>query len=163
MSDPQDPPQTPRWVVREFQLTTPFIMRGELEYQSWADFERLLTGNVEFGSLPQLSFEFGQTLSRMQGGLGLQLWQTELPRIGPFVSTLGVDATMRWADDQELGLKSGLDVRSIRWPSFRFSIEGSMSLSGLNHDGQPQLGAEIVGNLSFQFDILAPGSNFQRR
>ena len=164
MSDPStQPTPTPRWVLKEFQLTVPFRMEGELEYQSWSDLERTLSGDIRFGSLPPLSFEFGQSVSRVQGGLGLQLWQTELPRIGPLMTEVGVAAMLRWAEDQEVELNAGLDFRSVQWPSFRFSLEGAMSLSGLNHDGQPQLGAEITGNLRFDFDILAPRGTFRRR
>ena len=39
MSDPV----TPVWVMREFELTTPFVLKGELEYQSWDELERTLT------------------------------------------------------------------------------------------------------------------------
>jgi hypothetical protein len=164
MSDPstQSTP-TPRWVLKDFQLTVPFRMEGELEYQSWSDLERTLSGDITFGSLPQLSFEFGQSVSRVQGGLGLQLWQTELPRIGPFVAEVGMGAMTSWAEGLELELNSGLDLRTVQWPSFRFSIEGAMGLSGLNHGGQPQLGAEITGNLRFDFDIFAPRGTFRRR
>jgi hypothetical protein len=150
-------------VLREFQLTVPFRMTGELEYQSWTDLERTLSGDITFGSLPQLSFEFTRGVSRLQGGLGLQLWQTELPRIGPVMTEVGVGAMMRWAEDQELELNAGLDFRSVQWPSFRFSLEGAMNLSGLDHGGQPRLGAELTGNLRFDFDLFAPRGTFRRR
>lgn len=162
MSDPAAP-TTPRWVVRPFSLQVPFRMDGELEYQSWSDLERTLSGDVTIGSLPQLRFEFGQNVSRLQGALGLQIWQTELPRIGPFLAQIGVGATMRWAEDQQLDFGPGLEVQSVQWPSFRFSLEGAMSLSGLNQGGQPQLGGSITGNLSFRFDLFAPRGTFRRR
>lgn len=165
MSNPAVPPAptTPTWVLRPFQLTVPFRMHGELQYQSWTDFERLLTGNLTLGSLPQLSFEFGQNVTRLQGALGMQVWETELPRMGPFITSVGVDGVMRWADTQQVDLTLGLDVRNVNWPSLRFSIEGSMSLSGLDQAGQPQLGGEITGNLRFNFDLFAPRGTFRRR
>jgi hypothetical protein len=157
-----DPP-VPTWRLKEFQLTVPFTMKGELEYQSWTDLERTLTGNVAFGSLPQLRFEFGQTVSRLQGGLGLQVWQTELPRIGPIVTTVGVDAMMKWADNQQFSVIPGIELRDVQWPSFKFSIEGAMNLSGLDQGGKPQLGGEISGNLKFDFDLFAPRGTFRKK
>jgi hypothetical protein len=162
MSDPTTQ-QTPRWVIREFQLTTPFRLDGELEYQSWDDLERTLSGDLELGSLPQLRFEFGQSVSRLQGGLGLQLFKFELPRIGPWVTEVGVGAMTTWGDDQGFELSPGIDIRNVRWPSFRFSIEGAMTLSGSNQGGSPQLGGEITGSLRFDFDLFAPRGTYRRR
>ena len=162
MSDPVTQ-QRPRWVFREFHVTVPFRMDGELEYQSWTEFERTLSGAVNFGSLPQLRFEFGQSVSRLQGGLGLQLWQTELPRMGPWLTEVGVGAMTSWADEHSYEVNAGIDIRNVQWPSFRFSVEGSMNLSGVHQGGQPQLGAEITGNLRFDFDLFAPRGTFRRR
>jgi hypothetical protein len=162
MSDPAAP-TTPRWTLKEFSITTPFKMEGELEYQSWADFERTLSGGLTLESLPQFRFEFGQKVSRIQGGLGLQLWQTELPRIGPVVAKLGVGAMVKWADDREFELKPGLEIGSVQWPSFRFTLEGSMSLSGHDGGGRPTLNGGITGGLMFKFDLFAPRGTFRRR
>lgn len=154
--------QPPRWVLRPFRLRVPFRMSGELEYQSWDDLERKLSGDLTIGSLPELRFEFGQNLSRLQGGLGLQLWQTELPRIGPFITEVGVSAMMRWAEGQQLRFGTGIEVRHVRWRSFRFTLDGNMDLSGLNQNGRPTLGAEITGNIKFNFTLFAPGGTFIR-
>jgi hypothetical protein len=162
MSDPQAP-TAPRWRIREFHLTTPFLLRGELEYQSWDDLERTLTGDVEFGSLPQLRFEFGQNVSRLQGGLGLQLFKYELPHLGPWVTEVGVGAMARWGEERGFEVSPGIEIRNVQWPTFRFSIEGAMTLSGSNEGGQPQLGAAITGNLQFRFDLFAPRGTFRRR
>jgi hypothetical protein len=162
MSDPEAP-AAPRWILKEFELTVPFRMEGELEYQSWSDLERTLSGDITFGDLPQLRFEFGQSVSRIQGGLGLQLWQIELPRIGPIVTEVGMGAMVNWAEGAELEVDAGIDLRNVQWPSFRFSIEGTMGLSGSNHGGRPQLGGAITGNLAFDFDLFAPRGTFRRR
>ncbi|TDV40993.1 hypothetical protein [Actinophytocola oryzae] len=115
MSDPTAP-TTPHWLVREFQLTTPFRLTGELEYQSWDDLERTLSGDLEFGNLPQLRFEFGQNVSRLQGGLGLQLVKFELPHIGPWVTEAGIGAMARWGEDRGFDLSSELEIRNVRCP-----------------------------------------------
>lgn len=160
MSDPAAPTH---WVIREFQLTTPFLLRGELEYQSWDDLERTLTGELEFGQLPQLRFEFGQDVSRVQGGLGLQLVKYEFPQIGPWITEAGIGAMVRWGEDQGFELSPEIEIRNVQWPRFSFSIEGAMTLSGSNEGGQPQLGGEIMGNLKIHFDIFAPRGTFRRR
>jgi hypothetical protein len=162
MSDPQAP-ATPRWIMQEFQLTTPFILSGELEYQSWTDLERTLSGDLELGSLPQLRFEFGQDVSRLQGGLGLQLMKRELPRIGPWVAELGLGAMVRWGEDRGFDVSPEIELRNVQWPTFRFTIEGAMGLYGSNENGQPQVGAEITGNLEFRFDLFAPRGTYRRR
>jgi hypothetical protein len=162
MSDPTAP-TTPHWIIRDFQLTTPFRLSGELEYQSWDDFERTLSGDLEFGSLPQLRFEFGQDVSRLQGGLGLQLIKYELPHIGPWVTEVGLGAMARWGEDNGFELSPELEIRNVQWPTFSFTLEGAMSLSGSNADGQPELGAEITGNLQFRFDLFAPRGTYRRR
>lgn len=156
-------PSAPTWVIREFQLTTPFRLAGELEYQSWDDLERTLTGELEFESLPQLRFEFGQNVSRLQGGLGLQLVKYELPQLGPWIAETGVGAMVRWGEEQGFEVSPEIEIRNVQWPSFSFSIEGAMSLSGSNEGGGPQLGAEITGNLKFEFDLFAPRGTYRRR
>jgi hypothetical protein len=162
MSDPSAP-TTPRWILREFQLTTPFRLSGELEYQSWDDLERTLTGELEFAQLPALRFEFGQSVSRVQGGLGLQLIKYELPQIGPWVTEAGMGAMVRWGEDQGFEVNTGIELRNVQWPRFSFAVEGAMTLSGSNEGGHPQLGAEITGNLRFHFDLFAPRGTFRRR
>jgi hypothetical protein len=162
MSDP-NAPTTPRWIVREFHVTTPFQLTGELEYQSWDDLERPLSGDLEFASLPQLRFEFGQNVSRLQGGLGLQLFKFELPHIGPLVIEAGLGAMARWGDEQGFEVSPEIEIRNVQWPSFRFTLGGTMSLTGSNDGGQPQLGAEIVGGLQFNFDLFAPRGTYRRR
>jgi hypothetical protein len=162
MSDPAAP-YTPQWILRPFQLTTPFRLSGELEYQSWTELERTLSGDLEFGSLPQLRFEFEQDVSRLQAGLGLQLLKYELPRIGPWVTEVGLGAMATWGEDNGFELSPELEIRNVQWPTFSFAIEGAMSLSGSNEDGQPQLGAEITGSLRFRFDLFAPRGTYRRR
>jgi hypothetical protein len=159
MSDPA----RPQWVLREFEVTTPFRLSGELEYQSWDDLERTLSGDLEFPSLPQLRFEFGQNVSRLQFGLGLQLMKVELPRIGPWVAEAGMGAMVRWGDDQGFELSPELEIRNVQWPTFSFAIEGAMTLSGTNDGGTPQVGAAITGNLQFHFDLFAPRGTYRRR
>jgi hypothetical protein len=161
MSDPNVPTR-PRWLLREFHLTTPFELSGELEYQSWAELEHTLTGDLDFAALPQLRFEFGQSVSRLQGGLGLQLMKYELPRLGPWVTEVGMGAMVRWGEERGFEVSPGIELRNVRWPSFRFTIEGAMTLSGSN-EGGPQLGAEITGNLQFRFDLFAPRGTLRRR
>jgi hypothetical protein len=156
-------PVTPVWVMREFELTTPFVLKGELEYQSWDELERTLSGDLEFGSLPQLRFEFGQDVSRLQGGLGLQLMKRELPRIGPWVAEIGVGAMARWGEDRGFDVSPEIEIRNVQWPSFRFTIEGAMNLYGSNSNGFPQIGGEITGNLEFRFDLFAPRGTYRRR
>lgn len=162
MSDPSAP-TTPQWIIRPFHVVTPFRLDGELEYQSWDDLERTLSGELEIGDLPQLRFEFGQNVSRLQGGLGLQLFKYELPQIGPWVVETGVGAMVRWGEERGFEVSPEIELRNVRWPRFRFSIEGAMNLSGSHEGGAPQLGAEITGNLRVHFDIFAPRGTYRRR
>ena len=162
MSDPAAP-TTPQWIIRPFQLTTPFLLKGELEYQSWDDLERTLTGDLEFESLPQLHFEFGQEVSRVQGGLGIQLIKRELPHIGPWVTEIGLGAMLSWGGDHDLELNPSIELRNERWPWLSFTIEGAMTLSGVNTGGQPELGGEISGGLTVKFDLIAPRGTYRKR
>jgi hypothetical protein len=162
MSDPTAP-TTPQWTIREFQITTPFTLSGELEYQSWTDFEHTLSADIDFESLPQLRFEFGQNMSRLQAGLGLQLFKYELPHLGPWVAEIGAGAMVQWGEDNGFEVGPELEIRNVKWPTFSFSIEGAMNLSGFNAADGPQLGAEITGNLQFHFDLFAPRGTYRRR
>jgi hypothetical protein len=163
MPDPDAPTAPPHWIIREFHLTTPFLLRGELEYQSWDDLERTLTGEFELGQLPQFHFEFSQEVSRLQGGLGLQLFKYELPQIGPFIIEAGMGAMARWGEEQGFELSPSVELRHVRFPRFSFGLEGAMTLSGSNDGGQPQLGGEIMGALKINFDLTAPRGTYSRR
>ncbi len=147
--------------VANFDTTVPFRLTGELQYTSWDELQRTLGGQVKLGDLPQLRLEFTQEVSQLQGAVGVQLFETHLPRIGPLLVQAGTSATVRWAEHQEFELAGELEIQHVRWPALSFTVEGSMSLAA--GSDQPEVGGAIQAGLKVNFDFLAPSGTFRRR
>jgi hypothetical protein len=167
MSDPSDPsdpttsPPAPHWRLSNFQTTVPFRLEGRFEYTSWSDLERTLGAELRFADLPQLHLEFGQEVSHLQAGVGVQLFEARLGRVGPLMVNLGSEAMLRWADSQQLELGADLEINHVQWPNLGFFLEGSVGFEAA--DGGVDVSGAILGGLRLNFDIYSGPGTWRRR
>jgi hypothetical protein len=158
---PNDPPAPTTLRMRPISVSTPFQLT--LDYQNvnlQAIDLHLSSFNLQ--SSPNAQLKIPASVSKLIGNGGIQLLNTSLPQVGPFIVHSAITATGHWADSQGLVLdtKFNGDISALVFNGVRIRVDGQFNFHWAPATATGTVDWATGFRVEFDLDLL---SGYRRR